>query len=118
MLTFLAILGKSLRIAAIILVADFILAYGLMFLSYSFVETVGDIMLIEVAILFILAGLMDFSSSLGAAQFRKTILHSKEGYSSVKHKEVERKAALFFFVGLVIFSVLVILALGLSLGKL
>jgi hypothetical protein len=111
MLTFLAILGRSLRIAAALLAVDSILAYVLTLLTYSFVETMGDLMLFEVAILFILAGLLDFSSSIGAAQFRKTILHSKLEYSSVTHKEVERKAAVFFLGGLIIFLVLVLFAI-------
>jgi hypothetical protein len=104
-------LGKSMRIAVVLLAADYVLAYVLTFLSYSFVGTLGDFMLLEVAILFILAGLLDFSSSIGAIQFRKTLLHSKQEYSSLKHKEVERRAAVFFLGGLVIFVVLVIFAL-------
>jgi hypothetical protein len=111
MLTFLVILGKSLRIAGVLLSADYVLAYVLTFLGYSFVETIGDFMLLEAAILFILAGLLDFSSSIGATQFRKTLLHSKQEYSSLRHKEVERRAAVFFLGGLVIFVVLVIFAL-------
>ena len=111
MLTFLAILGRSLRIAAALIVVDFILAYVLTLLTYSLVETMGDLMLFEVAILFILAGLLDFSSSIGAAQFRKTLLHSKLEYSPAKHKEVERKAAVFFLGGLIIFLVLVLFAI-------
>jgi hypothetical protein len=111
MLTLLAILGRSLKFAGGLLAADFIMAYTMTFLNYRFVETMGDFMLLEVAILFILAGLLDFSSSIGATQFRKTLLHSKQEYSSVRHKEVERKAAVFFLGGLIIFLVLVIFAL-------
>jgi uncharacterized membrane protein len=111
MLTFLTILGRSLRIAGALLVADGVAAYGLTFLSYRFIETVGDSILIEVAILFIMAGLLDFSSSIGAIQFRKMILGSKQEYSSSAHKEAEKKALVFFLGGVILLLVLVVLAL-------
>jgi len=111
MLTFLTILGRSLRIASGLLVADSVAAYGLTFLGYSFIEIIGDLMLIEVAILFIIAGLLDFSSSVGAVQFRKTILGSKQEYSSSAHKEAERKASVFFLGGVILLFSLVVLAL-------
>lgn len=111
MLTFLTILGRSLRIAGGLLVADGLVAYVLTFLSYPFIETIGDIILIEVAILFIMAGVLDFSSSIGAVQFRKTILGSKQEYSSSAHKEAEKKASLFFLGGVILLLMLVALAL-------
>ena len=111
MLTFLTILGRSLRIAGGLLFADGVAAYGLTFLSYRFIETIGDSMLIEVAILFLMAGLLDFSSSIGAVQFRKTILGSKQEYSSSAHKEAEKKAAVFFLGGVILLLMLVVLAL-------
>ena len=74
MLTFLTIIGRSMRIAGVLLAADVLLSYCLTFLSYRFIETIGDSMLIEVALLFLLAGLLDFYSSVGAVQFRKVIL--------------------------------------------
>ena len=111
MLTFLTILSRSVRIAGGLLVADGLAAYGLTFLNYRFIETIGDSMLIEVAILFIIAGLLDFSSSIGAVQFRKTILGSKQEYSSSAHKEAEKKASVFFLGGVTLLLVLVLLAL-------
>ena len=95
----------------VLLVADGLAAYGLTFLNFRFVEVMGDLMLIEVAILFVLAGILDFSNSIGAAQFRKTMLGSKEGYSSSKHKETQRTALVYFLGGLIIFLMLIVLAL-------
>ena len=111
MLTFRGIVDRSIRLVLVLLAADFILGYGLIFAGYPFVETFGDFMLLEVAVLFVLAGLMDFSSSLGAVQFRRTILHARQEYSASKHKEVERKAAVFLLGGLIIFLGLVVLAI-------
>ncbi|MGP8070107.1 MAG: hypothetical protein ACLP5V_09475, partial [Candidatus Bathyarchaeia archaeon] len=101
----------SMRIAGVLLVADGLVAYGLTFLSYRFIEIIGDSILIEVAILFVVAGLLDFSSSIGAVQFRKTILGSKEAYSSSAHKETEKKAAVFLLGGVILLLALAILAL-------
>jgi len=111
MLTFLTILGRSLRVTVGLLVADSLAAYSLTFVSYRFIEIIGDSMLIEVAILFIIAGLFDFSSSIGAVQLRKTILGSKQEYSSSRHKEAEKKASVFFLSGAILLLALVILAL-------
>ena len=83
MLTFPTIIGRTLRIVGGLLLADGLAAFALTFLSYRFIEILGDFMLIEVAILFILAGLLDFSRSIGAVQFRKVILGSKQEYSVV-----------------------------------
>ena len=68
-------------------------------------------MLIEVAVLFILAGLLDFSRSIGAVEFRKMILGSKQEYSSSAHKEAEKKAVVFFLGGIILLSMLVVLAI-------
>jgi hypothetical protein len=111
MLTFLQILGRSLRIACGLLVADGLGAYGLTFLRYAFIEIIGDSILIEVAILFIIAGLLDFYSSIGAVQFRKTMLRSQQEYSSSAHKEAERRALVFLLSGVILLLVLIILAL-------
>ena len=110
MLTLLTVLGRSVRLALGLLVSDGLAAYGLTFLGYRLIEVMGDLMLVEVALLFLLAGLLDFSSSVGAAQFRKTIMGSKDGYSSSKHKETEKKAAVFFLAGLIMFLMLVAFA--------
>jgi hypothetical protein len=111
MLTFPTIIGRTLRIVGGLLLADGLAAFALTFLSYRFIEILGDSVLIEVAILFILAGLLDFSRSIGAVQFRKMILGSKQEYSATAHKEAEKKALVFFLGGVILLSLLVVLAL-------
>ena len=111
MLPFLRIVVKSLRIAVIAIVLDSILAYVIMLYGFGFVEIFGDLMLVETAILLIIAGLIDFSSSIGAAQLRRVILHSKQEYSDAAHKEAERRAFAFFIAGLVLFATLIALAI-------
>ncbi len=98
------------KIAGGLIVGDLIVAYALTFLNLSLVETLGDFILVEAAVLFILAGFIDFSSSIGGTQLRKAILGSSEEYSSSKHKEVEKKAAAFVICGLVLLMLLVIFA--------
>jgi len=111
MLTLLTVLGRSARLALVLLFADGLAAYGLTFLGFHFIEVIGDLMLIEVAILFMLAGLLDFFTSIGAAQLRKILLGSKQGYSSSRHKEAEKKALVYFLGGLIIFLILIVFAL-------
>lgn len=111
MLTFPTIVGRTLRIVGVLLLADGLTAFALTFLSYRFIETLGDFMLAEVAILFILAGLLDFSKSIGALQLKKMILGSKQEYSASVHKEAEKKALVFLLSGVILLSILVALAL-------
>lgn len=110
MLTFLRIVRGSLLIAASAMVGDVLVAYGMILFGFSFVEIIGDLMLIEVAILFLLAGLIDFSSSIGAAQFRKTVLGSKQEYSQSAHKQAERRAVVLVLAGVFMFVVLMMAA--------
>jgi hypothetical protein len=110
MLTFLRIIGRSLLIAAGAIVGDGLVAYGMALFGLSFVEAVGDLMLVEVAILFLVAGLIDFSSSVGAVQFRKAVLGSKQEYSQSAHKDAERKAAVLVLAGVFMFVVLTVVA--------
>ena len=115
MLRFLTILRKSLMVVLIALAADGVVAYALTSAQYAFAETMGDFMLVEAAALFILAGLVDFSTSIGAVQFRKTLLASKQEYSAARHKEYERKALTFLIAGLILLGILVAVAVyGLS----
>ena len=111
MLSFLGILRRSLQLAAAMLAVDCVAAYLLIFFKYTFIEVIGDLMLGEVAVLFILAGLWDFASSIGMIQFRKIVLSSNEGYSSSKHKESERKASVLFLAGLFLFLILIVAAI-------
>jgi len=111
MLTFLAIFIKSVRNAGGIIAVDVLVTYVISFYGLSFIELVGDLMLVEVALLFIAAGLIDFSSSIGGVQLRKVIMGSKEGYSRSAHKEAEKRASLFFLTGLIIFLLLIVIAI-------
>jgi uncharacterized membrane protein len=107
MLSFLKIIRRSLELCAALVLVDGIAAFLLNFLNYAFLESIGDLMLVEVALLFILAGLMDFASSIGGTQFRKLILSSKEDYSPSKHKETERRASVFFLAGAILLLILI-----------
>jgi hypothetical protein len=110
MLTFLRIIGRSLLIAAGAMIADGLVAYGTVLLGFSFVEIIGDLMLVEVAILFLVAGLVDFGSSVAAVQFRKTVLGSRQEYSQSAHKEAERRAAVLVLAGVFMFVILMAVA--------
>jgi hypothetical protein len=111
MLSFPRIVRRSVQLATGILVADCVVGFLLTFLRFTFIEVVGDLILGEVAVLFITAGLIDFASSIGATQFRKTILASKQGYSSSKHKMSERQASVLFLAGVILFSILIVVSI-------
>ena len=108
MLTFPKILGRSLLVAAAAILGDGLVSIGMSSLGYSFVEVQGDLMLVEVAILFLVAGLIDFASSVGAVEFRKTLLHSKQEYSQSAHKEAGRRALVLVIAGILILGVLIL----------
>ncbi len=110
MLTFLRILLRSLELAAVLLVADGSAAYFSTSFGFALIEILGDLMLVEVGVLFVIAGLIDFASSIAVAQFRKTVLHSKQGYSSSRHKESEQRASVSLLTGLILFVLLIIAA--------
>jgi hypothetical protein len=97
-------------LSIVTLAVDGTIAYLLTFLHYAFFEIMGDLMLAEAAALFIIAGLVDFSASLGAVAFRKIILKSKGEYSAITHKEYERKASVFLIAGLILLGILVLVA--------
>jgi uncharacterized membrane protein len=110
MLSFRQVLWRSLRIVCLILAVDGAVAYLLALLKYSFIESIGDIMLVEVAVLFILAGLIDFRYSVGMAQIKKVLVGSRDDYSASKHKDSERRALVFVIVGLILFIILILAA--------
>ena len=110
MLTFPKVLTRSLMIAAGAILGDGLVSIGMTLVGFGFVETIGDLMLVEVAFLFLVAGLIDFSSSVGAAEFRKTLLHSRQEYSQSAHKEAERRALVFVSAGILIFATLIVVA--------
>lgn len=108
MLRLLRVLRSSLQLTAALLAVDGGVAYVLTLLHYTLVESLGDLMLAEVAVLFILAGVLDFASSIGVAQFRKTFLGSKQGYSSSKHKASLRSASVLLVAGLILLAILIV----------
>jgi len=107
MLTFLRILRRALLLSGALLAVDGSAAFLLVSVNYAFVETIGDLVLVEVAILFIIAGLVDFSSSVGMAQLRKSFIRGEMGYSASKHRESERQASVLIVAGLILFILLV-----------
>jgi hypothetical protein len=80
-------------------------------IDVSPIGVLGDLMLVEVAVLFVMAGILDFASSIGMAQFRKAFLSSKEDYSPEKRKEKERTAMVFLFTGLSLLGFMIVLLL-------
>jgi hypothetical protein len=106
----LRVLRSSLQLTLVLLAVDGGVAYVLTIFHYTLVESLGDLMLAEVAVLFILAGVLDFASSIGVAQFRKTFLGSKQGYSSSKHKSSLRSASILLVAGLMLLAILIVAA--------
>ena len=103
-------LGRALIIVACAILGDTLVSYGLMMFGYSFVEFIGDLTLVEVAILFLIAGLIEFSSSISGANFRKAVFGSKQRYSESAHKESGRRALVLVLAGTLMFVILIAIA--------
>ena len=110
MLTFPRILARSLLVAAGAMLGDGLVSFVLSLFGLSFIEIVGDLMLVEIAVLFLVAGLIEFSYSIGGAGFRKNVLGSKQEYSQSAHKEAGRKALVLILAGVFMFVVLIAVA--------
>jgi UPF0716 family protein affecting phage T7 exclusion len=110
MLSFPTIFRRALLFTVSALVADGAIAFTLTWLNYPIAEVMGDFMLVEAAGFFIIAGLMDFSASLGAVQFQRVVLRSKREYSAAAHKDYARKALAFLMAGLILLGILVAVA--------
>ena len=80
-------------------------------LSRAPVGVLGDLMLVEVGLLAILGGFLEFSKSKGAYEFRRLAFGEEEEFSSAKHREASRSAIAFFSAALLLFSLLIVLAL-------
>jgi hypothetical protein len=74
-------------------------------------DTIGDLLLLEAAILAIAGGLVEFSRSKGVYEFRRVALQSKEDFSIAKHSEASKKAVVLFSAAAILFLLLVIVAL-------
>ena len=102
---------KGLLVAAAVLVADLAASELLSFIGFLTIRVIGDLLLLEVAILAILGGLVEFSGSIGVYEFRHLLFHTKEELSPTRHKDASKRALVAFCAALVLFSVLVVLAL-------
>jgi uncharacterized membrane protein len=111
MLSYPRILRKALLLVVLITLADAAAAYGLTIIGYSFAGVFGDILLAEIAVLFILAFLMDFANSTRMRQFRRALQISDEKGSMSANKETQQRAILTLTIGLVLFMVLVALGI-------
>jgi hypothetical protein len=111
LLAYAAIVVRSLKIGAVLFIIDVVAAF-LPFskmIDMSPIGVIGDMLLVEVAALFIIAGVLDFASSIGMTQFRKVFLSSKEEYSPEKRRQTERTAMVYLFAGLILLSAMVLL---------
>jgi hypothetical protein len=109
MLTFPRILARTSLIVAVALLSDGCLSYGLSLFGLSFSEVMGDLMLVEVALLFLLAGIIEFSSSVGAMEIRRVLFGSRTEYSDSSHKEAGRRALVLVLAGAFIFAILIVI---------
>ena len=109
MLTYTQVLFRSLKISAILLVLDMLCAFLLRSFVYP-LETFGDMLLVETALLFLFAGFVDFGTSVAFVQLRKLVFASKETFSAQKRKDSERRAIALVGSGMSLFAILIILA--------
>jgi hypothetical protein len=80
-------------------------------LSRTPLGALGDLTLVEVGLLAILGGFLEFSRSKGVYEFRRLAFGEEEEFSSGKHREASRSAVAFFSAALLLFSLLIVLAL-------
>jgi uncharacterized membrane protein YedE/YeeE len=71
----------------------------------------GNLLLIETAALFLIAGIIDFGSSLAFFQLRKSISTKRDTYSANKRKDSERRALVLVCSGGTLFGILILLAI-------
>jgi len=113
-LTYTQVLYRSLRISGILLIVDWIGVFRFRNYVYPY-ELFGDLLLIETAALFLVAGILDFGSSVGFVGFRRFFFthsrrSSEESFSASKRKDTERRAMVLVVSGLTLFVILVLLA--------
>jgi hypothetical protein len=99
---------KGLFVAGILVVADSVVAGVSMPFGLRFLETIGDLLLLEVAVLAIAGGLVEFSRSRKPYESRRPAPRSKDDFSIAKRS---KKTIIFFFAAAVLFLLLIILAL-------
>lgn len=111
MLTYTDVVRRSVVCAGILLAVDVAVALLPFFtwIDSSTIAIIGDLLLVEVALLFIGAGILDFISSAGMTGFRKLFSSSVE-YSSTRRKEIERHAMVFLATALILLATMILLA--------
>jgi hypothetical protein len=75
------------------------------------IGVLGDLLLLDAGMLAVLGGLVEFSRSKGVYEFRRLALHSKEEFSTTRHREASASAVMLFCAALVLFSILIVVAL-------
>jgi len=100
---------KSIKVFITITFANVVLALVLTSLGLALREVIADFSLLEAAVLFVLAGIVDLSSSVSAAQFRRLIFSSKEQYSVDRRRNGTEGLALLI-PGLMLFALVLLLA--------
>ena len=110
MLTYTQVLFRSVKISAILIAVDAVSAFLLSGFIHP-VETFGDMLLVETALLFVFAGFVDFGTSVAFVQFRNSVFASKETFSAQKRKDAERRAIALVASGATLFAIMVIFAI-------
>ena len=98
-------------IAGAIFLADLLIGAVVISARLSALGIVGDFLLVEVGLLAILGGLVEFSRSKGVYEMRRITLLSKEEFSTAKHDEASRRALVLFSAALTLFVLLLVLTL-------
>jgi hypothetical protein len=111
MLAYADVFRRSVKYAGMLLAGDVVVAFLPFFawIDSSPIGAIGDLLLVEVAVLFIGAGFLDISSSAGMTGFRK-LFSSNVEYSPTKRKEAERHAIVLLVTGLFLLAAMIVLA--------
>ena|GEM_PF-6782093 len=102
---------KGLLVAAGVLIADLAISELLSLMGIPPIHVLGDLLLLEVAVLAILGGVVEFSGSIGAYEFRQLLFRAKEELPTTRHKDASKKALVPFCAALALFLVLAVLTL-------
>ena len=108
-LTYTRVLRRALKLSISLLLIDVLAAFLVRGIIDPF-ETFGDMLLVEIALLFLFAGFVDFGTSVAIVQFRKSVFNSKESFSAEKRKEAERRAISLVCSGVSLLVILIVLA--------
>jgi hypothetical protein len=100
---------RSLKISVSLLLVDVLTAFLVRGYIYP-IETFGDMLMVETALGFLLAGFVDFATSVAFVQFRRSVFASKERFSAEKRKHAERRAIALVASGVILLSILIMLA--------